>query len=136
MWVLRTIAMAVALFLTACAGVNPDNDRTTQWEGAPMVNVIAKLGPPDQIIHLPGGHTVYAYNTYQDNTFNAPQPTNTQVIVAPHGKTIGIPIPGNLPPKSADRCNATFETNAKNIVVKTTSKGSCVALMNLSAFPQ
>jgi hypothetical protein len=124
-----------ALLLTACSAVgHQDISKLARFKGASMQEVIAELGAPDQILHEPGGHTLYVYMTRTANTFVAPALPYNPVLVTPQGKTIGIPIPPHAPMQDLNqfKCMATFETDTHGKVFGTTSQGNCDTILNFT----
>jgi hypothetical protein len=125
----------IVLLVTGCAS-GPDQDATnaTHWKGGNIQTIMTKLGTPNQILHEANGHTLYIYMALPPNTFSAPQPPVTTVIVTPHGKAIGVPIPSHQSPQNSDEfnCTMTLETNQHDIVVNASEQGyNCSRIVNL-----
>jgi hypothetical protein len=135
MELIRTSLAIAILLLTGCASsTTPKAANATRWKGENIQNIIAKLGTPNQILHEAGGRTLYIYMTLPPNTFTAPQPPVTQVIVTPHGKAIGITIPERPPQRNRDafNCTTTFETNPHGVVINASEQGAnCFRIVNL-----
>jgi hypothetical protein len=129
------VSLAIAILLTGCAsGPSQDATNAAHWKGENIQTIIAKLGTPNQILHEAGGRTLYIYMRLPPNTFTAPQPPVTQVIVTPHSKAIGVSIPTHQPLQNTDEfnCTTTLETNQRGVVMNASEQGyNCSRIINL-----